>query len=103
MLIQIFSPISMPEINAWLAENPRIEIKGFSVAAGADSPAVGQALSICAILYEPPAAPAGVSAAAASGVEELIEEVAIRVAPPAPSVAPRVDVGDEGTTRGPVL
>jgi hypothetical protein len=101
MQIQIFTPISVAQINAWLAENPRIDVKGFSLAAAADVPDAPHPLSICAILYEPPATLPGVSAAVAAEVEELIEEVAIRapVPPLAPPLAPptRIDVEGEPT------
>ena len=73
--IQIFQPINERTITAWLAENPRIEVKGFSVSAGATEPSEHLPLSICAILYESSTddetAPAALAAA-----EQLIAEVA---------------------------
>ena len=73
--IQIFQPINERTITAWLAENPRIDVKGFSVSAGAAEPTEHVPLSICAILYESSVdedtAPAALAAA-----EQLIAEVA---------------------------
>ena len=97
--IQIFRPINAQEINGWLRENPQIQIKGLSVAAGADTPDEGIPLSICAILFESSASPADVGRAALAEADQLIDQVsgedAARHTPPQaisvqdPSVDPR--------------
>lgn len=81
--IQIFQPINERTITAWLAENPRIEVKGFSVSAGASEPGEPFPLSLCAILYEAPAH-GGAPPAALAAAEQLIAEVA--AADPGPRV-----------------
>lgn len=73
--IQIFSPLNAQEINGWLRENPRIHIKGFSVAAGADTPDGPFPLSICAILYESATQAAEVGSAALAEADQLIDQV----------------------------
>jgi hypothetical protein len=91
MLIHIFSPINVREINLWLRENPGIRVVGFSVAAGADQPGELHPPSICAVLYELPATPDISDAIAAVGAEELIESVTegglAEGGPPKPRVA----------------
>ena len=98
MQIQVFRPINAQEITRWLQENPRIEVKGFSVAAGADALEEGYPLSVCAILYEAPEPPAGVAQAALAEADQLIEEVAEEGA-----VRPRAAASDtvEGATELP--
>lgn len=74
MRIQLFQPINERAITAWLAENPRIEVKGFSVSAGASEPGEPYPLSVCAILYELPS-DEGTAPAALAAAEQLIAEV----------------------------
>lgn len=81
--IQIFQPINERTITAWLAENPRIDVKGFSVSAGAAEPGAPFPLSICAILYES-STDEGAAPAALAAAEQLIAEVA--AADPGPFV-----------------
>jgi hypothetical protein len=80
--IQVFRPINPVEIDRWLQENPRIEVKGFSVGAGSDTASEPGALSVCAILYSVPTAPAGVGTAAATEADSLIESVVEEAPPP---------------------
>jgi hypothetical protein len=72
--IQIFQPINERTINAWLAENPRIEVKALSVSAGAIEPGEPFPLSVCAIIYESPTDD-GTPPAALAAAEQLIAEV----------------------------
>jgi hypothetical protein len=72
--IQLFQPINERAITAWLAENPRIDVRGFSVAAGASEPGGALPLSVCAILYEA-LADEGAAPAALAAAEQLIAEV----------------------------
>jgi hypothetical protein len=72
--IQIFQPINERTINAWLAENPRIDVKALSVSAGANEPGQPFPLSVCAILYESQADD-GTPPAALAAAEQLIAEV----------------------------
>jgi hypothetical protein len=85
MRIQNITPIRIQEVNNWLRENPRIEVKGFSVAAGSDEPGSVMPLSICAILYEPSALPDEGDRPALAEAERLIRAV---VSEQAPEVAP---------------
>lgn len=93
--IQIFQPINERAITAWLAENPRIDVRGFSVSAGGSEPGESFPLSICAILYDSPpdegAAPAALAAA-----EQLIAEVAAAdPGPPASEGTARTTLADQ--------
>lgn len=83
--IQIFQPINERAITAWLAENPRIEIRGFSVAAGASEPGEGHPLSVCAILYEPLSDEATAPGALAAAEQLIAEVTAVTMTDPSPS------------------